>query len=53
MEHAVHMTAKHVGIPILATKTVAAKFGALEIMHTTTHGRVRLGAVVISRESNY
>ncbi len=46
------MTARLVDGPIRERKTVVARFGAPEIMHTTIHGRVHLGAAAISRESN-
>ena len=52
-EHAAHMIARLVDGPIRERKTVVARFGAPEIMHTTIHGRVHLGAAAISRESNY
>ena len=47
------MIARLVDGPIRERKTVVARFGAPEIMHTTIHGRVHLGAAAISRESNY
>ena len=47
------MTARLVDGPIRERKTVVARFGAPEIMHTTIHGRVHLGVAAISRESNY